>query len=256
LLLTAERVESFLPVLDPLRRMPGVPRLGSAGVLRLDLLDPGGAGNKLFKLVPALEQAASLPGGIVSVGGAWSNHLHALAAAGHANGIPTLGIVRAGDSMDTPTLRDAMALGMRLVPVSRGVYRERDTTGFTEQVLRAARLDWPRPWLFLPEGGGTVSAVASCRRIAAAACDWEIVDDAHEGGFARVSPALRAFMEQAEQGSGPPLEPVYSGKVMFALQRLLLAGKLRPEERLYVIHTGGLQGRRGYDWLSADSSGH
>ena len=52
-------------------------------MLRLDLLDPLLSGNKWFKLRPHIEAAAAAGAdGLISLGGAHSNHLHALAAAG------------------------------------------------------------------------------------------------------------------------------------------------------------------------------
>ena len=49
-------------------------------VLRLDRIDPLISGNKWFKLLEHLREAraAGAPG-VISLGGAYSNHLHALA---------------------------------------------------------------------------------------------------------------------------------------------------------------------------------
>ena len=59
-------------------------------VLRLDLIDPLISGNKWFKLAPYLQQAADLGlSGVMTLGGAHSNHLHAVAAAGARNGVIT-----------------------------------------------------------------------------------------------------------------------------------------------------------------------
>ena len=55
-------------------------------VLRLDQIDPLISGNKWFKLTEHLAQARDAgASGIISLGGAYSNHLHALAAAGNAS---------------------------------------------------------------------------------------------------------------------------------------------------------------------------
>ncbi|MEG0637062.1 MAG: 1-aminocyclopropane-1-carboxylate deaminase, partial [Pseudomonas sp.] len=80
-------------------------------VLRLDLIDPLISGNKAFKLLEHLTLArASAAPGLISLGGAWSNHLHALAAAGKRFGFATAGLLR-GHPQDTPTVRDLQALG-------------------------------------------------------------------------------------------------------------------------------------------------
>jgi len=95
---------------------------------RDDLLHPILSGNKWRKLKYILNHALSLPGKpvdtLVSMGGAYSNHLHALAFVGHALGINTLGIVRGeAPATLTPTLTDLQNFGMRLQFVSRSDYR-------------------------------------------------------------------------------------------------------------------------------------
>ena len=83
-------------------------------VLRLDRIDPLISGNKWFKLTEHLAQAQQAgAGGIISLGGAYSNHLHALAAAGKRFDFPTVGLLR-GHPQDTPTVLDLKAFGMQL----------------------------------------------------------------------------------------------------------------------------------------------
>lgn len=43
-----------------------------------------------------------------------------------------------------------------------------------------------------------------------------------------------------------PLEALYTGKALLALREQVEAGLFAPGTRLIVVHTGGLQGRRGY----------
>ncbi|VVN17635.1 hypothetical protein PS623_04122 [Pseudomonas fluorescens] len=57
---------------------------------------------------------------------------------------------------------------------------------------------------------------------------------------------LLAFIADSEQHSGLPLEAVYTGKALLALRDEVEAGRFRPGSRLLFVHTGGLQGRRGY----------
>jgi len=62
-------------------------------VQRLDRIDPLISGNKWFKLTEHLRQAEQAGArGIISLGGAYSNHLHALAAAGERVGFATVGL--------------------------------------------------------------------------------------------------------------------------------------------------------------------
>ncbi len=83
-------------------------------VLRLDQIDPLISGNKWFKLAPHLAAAGEAGArGIISLGGAHSNHLHALAAAGKRFGFATVGLLR-GHPQDTPTVLDLQGFGMQL----------------------------------------------------------------------------------------------------------------------------------------------
>ena len=122
---------------------------------RDDLLHPTISGNKWRKLKYILRQALSDQAlGILSFGGAYSNHLHALAAAGHQLGLPTVGIVRGeASSRHNPTLSDARHWGMTLEFVDRQQYRRRqDADWLAELALR-----YPG-FLMVPEGGSCALA--------------------------------------------------------------------------------------------------
>ncbi len=73
------------------------------------------------------------------------------------------------------------------------------------------------------------------------------VIDASRGGFAKVDAPLLDFIAQTEQASGVPLEPLYTGKALLALKQQIEASRFKSGTRLIFIHTGGLQGRRGFD---------
>jgi 1-aminocyclopropane-1-carboxylate deaminase len=283
--------------------------LATAGIevaiLRLDQIDPLISGNKWFKLVEHLK-AADRAGaeGIISLGGAHSNHLHALAAAGQRLGFNTVGLLR-GHAQQTPTVRDLQAFGMQLHWLGYGGYRARTEPGFWEPW----HAQYPQLYA-VPEGGGGLTGALGCAAIqqqaqaqlhtlgwrdyhawwlacgtgttlaglmlaeagahpvygALAVPDdhgvapqvesilqaagqgngsYQLID-ASRGGFAKVDPALLAFIEQTEQASGIPLEPLYTGKALLALKQQVEAGKFTTGTRLIFIHTGGLQGRRGF----------
>lgn len=107
-----------------------LPEFAAAGIsvdiLRLDLIHPVISGNKWFKLKYHL-QAAMDEGfkGLLTFGGAWSNHLVATAAAAAAASLPSIGVVR-GDmpAVLSPALQDAADAGMQLVFVSRQAYAD------------------------------------------------------------------------------------------------------------------------------------
>lgn len=135
--------------------------LDRAGVelalLRLDRVDPLVSGNKWFKLAPYLRQAAERGlKGVMTLGGAHSNHLHAVAAAGARFGFETVGLLR-GEEQDNPTVTDLRQLGMQLHWLGYGGYRRRHEADF-----------WT-PWreryphlLAVGEGGGGLPGALGC----------------------------------------------------------------------------------------------
>lgn len=281
--------------------------LEHVNLLRLDLTGGAAPGNKSFKLQEYLAQAQRLGvRRLVSFGGAWSNHLHALAAIGLEAGLETVGIVR-GDAPKNPSamLIDVQRAGMEICYVSREEYRKRNEQAYQHQLKQRFA-----PCLLIPEGGSSLQGARGCAAIAqlirehpheakrivlpvgtgttlagiAAALDdsyeivgisalkgatdledrvdnllaglgsdttarWRILHQYHCGGFARASMPLREFMLEFEAVHGIPLDPVYTGKMLYAIHQLRRGGEWEASERLLAIHTGGLQGRRGYSWL-------
>lgn len=131
-------------------------------VLRLDLVDPLISGNKWFKLVSHLHTAANAGAqGLISLGGSHSNLLHALAAAGHRFGFPTVGLVR-GHPRQTPTVADLQAWGMQLHWLGHGDYRARHRADFWHS--------WQTLYPHLhavPEGGGGLAGARGCMPLVA-----------------------------------------------------------------------------------------
>ncbi|GAB2909739.1 1-aminocyclopropane-1-carboxylate deaminase/D-cysteine desulfhydrase [Streptomyces mayteni] len=135
-------------------------RLADAGVelwlKRDDLVHPTVPGNKWRKLAPNL--AAAREAGhrrVLSLGGAYSNHIRALAAAAAGSGLASVGVIRGHELADAPrnwSLARAEAAGMRLAFVTRADYRRlRATLG--EPATRRELADRFGPCLLLPEGG-------------------------------------------------------------------------------------------------------
>ncbi|SKB02955.1 1-aminocyclopropane-1-carboxylate deaminase [Pseudomonas extremaustralis] len=126
-------------------------------VLRLDRIDPLISGNKWFKLTEhlALAQQAGASG-IISLGGAYSNHLHALAAVGKRFGFPTVGLLR-GHPQDTPTVLDLKAFGMQLHWLGYGGYRARHAADFWTPWRERYPGFYP-----VPEGGGGMAGALGC----------------------------------------------------------------------------------------------
>ena len=74
--------------------------------------------------------------------------------------------------------------------------------------------------------------------------------DCHEGGYAKFSPVLNDFLQEfATTNPSQILDPVYTCKSMFAVTKAISEG-VWPYRRTLFIHTGGLQGWRGYSSTS------
>ncbi len=138
-------------------------------VLRLDLPDrqagmhhPHISGNKWYKLKYNLEEAARQgKDTVVTMGGAYSNHIAALAAAGKEHGFKTVGIVR-GDELrekKNPNLQFAESCGMKLQFISREEFRN-----CRDQFPNSLIPQFPNS-CFLPEGGSNDLAVKGCAEI-------------------------------------------------------------------------------------------
>lgn len=131
-------------------------------MLRLDRIHPQISGNKWFKLKHNLRAAqASGEGTLLSFGGAWSNHLLALAEAGRLSGLRTIGVVR-GEVVDTPSpvLQRCAEAGMVLHHVSRSDYRNKHEEDFI-----AALHERFGSFHLIPEGGSNLDGVRGCADI-------------------------------------------------------------------------------------------
>ena len=292
-------------LLQPLSDTPvlGV-SMADVSVLRLDLCGGLAPGNKTFKLEENIAEARRRGvNRLLSFGGAWSNHLHALAAVGAEQGFETIGVVR-GEVSATPSamLVDAVDWGMRLEHVSRQDYRRRSDPGYLCGLEQRYG-----PCLMIPEGGANLAGAVGCARVAqllpqtaefgpvvvlpvgtgttlagiasalgpeteaigvsvlkgaynlegnvagmlekmapGASADWRILHDYHCGGYAKVSAGLKTFILAFEAVHQISLDPVYTGKALYAIHQMLQRGDNL--ERCVFVHTGGLQGRRGFAW--------
>jgi 1-aminocyclopropane-1-carboxylate deaminase len=77
--------------------------------------------------------------------------------------------------------------------------------------------------------------------------NWQINMDYHFGGFAKTSAELMTFMADFEFKTGISLEPVYTGKMIYAIYNLITKHTFKPGQRIIAVHTGGLQGKRGFN---------
>ena len=266
-------------------------------IKRDDLLHPVISGNKWRKLKPILYHAFSnKKNSIISMGGQYSNHLHALAYIGKVLNVSTTAFIR-GERPEflNPTLKDCYEWGMQLKFISRSSYRElRDVDKIPMQRVNE---------YWLPEGGAVKYALQGIGKIieeinisydvlcvpcgtattlaglvantreqktvigfaalkgryfldqnvqkllinkAMADKNWHINHDYHFGGFAIIRPELIKFINHFQQQTGIELEPVYTGKMLFGIYDLIKHGFFRAGQRIIAVHTGGLQGNRGF----------
>lgn len=262
-------------------------------VKREDVLHHEISGNKFRKLKYNLEQAiAEKKNTLLSFGGAYSNHIAAVAAAGREYGFQTIGVIR-GDELanvflDNPTLSRAYANGMQFDFVSRTDYRQKHTDEFLKKLTQK----WGDFYL-IPEGGtnkwaikgteeilteedadfdficcavgtgGTLAGVINSLQPHQQALgfpalkgdflreeiaqltkntQWKLITDYHFGGYAKVSEELKQFIQEFSQKNFIPLEPIYTGKMMFGLMDLIHKNYFPKGSKILAIHTGGLQG--------------
>jgi 1-aminocyclopropane-1-carboxylate deaminase/D-cysteine desulfhydrase-like pyridoxal-dependent ACC family enzyme len=133
-------------------------------VKRDDLLHPLVSGNKWrklkYNLLAAKEQGYQT---LLTFGGAFSNHLFAVAAAGQALGFQTIGIVRGEELANMPrnkTLQNCEAFGMKLHFISRADYRRKEDSNFLTSLTERFG-----PCYILPEGGTNELAIRGTAEI-------------------------------------------------------------------------------------------
>lgn len=265
-------------------------------IKREDRIHPFISGNKYRKLKYNLEEAKKLGiNTILSFGGAFSNHIAAVAFAGKTFGFKTIGVIRGEELIDkideNSTLQYSRDCGMQFKFVSRHDYREKQTKPFLNHLI-----DEFGEFYTIPEGGTNNLAIKGCEEILTdndnkfdfICCavgtggtisglinssrpnqkilgfpalkgnflsdniskfvsknNWELITDYHFGGYAKVSTELIDFINQFNEEQKISLDPVYTGKLMFGVYKLIESGFFKKGSKIVAIHTGGLQGIAG-----------
>ena len=265
-------------------------------IKREDLLHPFVSGNKFRKLkYNVLQAKAENQSVLLTFGGAFSNHIAAVAYAGKGQGFETIGVIRGDELRDkiseNPTLSFAQECGMRFEFVTREAYRHKTETAFIEQL----QVKFGSFYL-VPEGGTNDLAVKGCEEILTEfdahfdfVCsavgtggtisglinsalphqkvlgfpalkgdflqneihkfvnnkNWELITDYHFGGYGKVTTEFIEWMNWFYAQTGIPLDPIYTGKMVFGVMDLIQRNYFPPKSKILMIHTGGLQGIAG-----------
>ena len=130
-------------------------------LLQIVVSDPF-CGNKWRKLkFNLLQTLKDQKPSLLTFGGAYSNHIAAVASAGKHFDIPTIGIIRGGPFKElNPTLQFAYNCGMHLHYISRSHYREKDAPGFIKKLKNQFG-----DFYLVPEGGSNQLAIDGCKEI-------------------------------------------------------------------------------------------
>lgn len=143
--------------MTPLLPSPLADLGGGVFLKRDDLIHPLLPGNKWRKLHRNLD-AARAAGTVLTFGGAYSNHLRAVAAAGRMYGFSTVGIVRGEEhSPLNRSLAFCAGQGMRLSYMDRTTYRRKE-----DPAVVAALLAEHGPAFVIPEGGANADGARGC----------------------------------------------------------------------------------------------
>src|SRR5690606_19978076 len=134
-------------------------------ILREDEIHPTISGNKFRKLKYNLEAfSKGNQEALLTFGGAYSNHISAVAAAGKEFGFKTIGIIRGEELIhkidQNPTLTFARNCGMELHFISRENYRKKNENEFIQNL----KSQFGKIYV-LPEGGTNELAVKGCEEI-------------------------------------------------------------------------------------------
>ncbi|WP_028871515.1 1-aminocyclopropane-1-carboxylate deaminase/D-cysteine desulfhydrase [Psychroserpens burtonensis] len=254
------------------------------------------SGNKYRKLKYNLIEARKTEKDtLLTFGGAYSNHIAAVAAVGREFEFKTIGIIR-GEELaskidSNPTLKFAQSSGMSFKFISREQYRNKTTDEFISDLKNEFG-----DFYLIPEGGTNTLAIKGCEEILTEAdreydyicCsvgtggtisglissasqhqkilgfpalkgdflseeitkfvtheNWELITDYHFGGYGKVSDSLIEFINNFKKVHNIPLDPIYTGKMMFGIYDLIDKGYFPKHSKILAIHTGGLQGIEG-----------
>ncbi len=224
---------------------------------------------------------------ILTFGGAYSNHIAATAAACKLASFKSIGVIRGEESsVSNPTLTLAKENGMDFMFVSRELYKQKNEQAYLqalqseypdtyiipeggdnalgqkgcEEILSNSTRDYDL--IFCAHGTGTTfkgiakSLLPHQQLIAINVLKYEatcnllnasINNDYHFGGYAKHKKELLEFKTWFETTYHISLDYVYTAKLMYAVFDLIKQQTLSKDKKILIVHSGGLQGNRGYE---------
>lgn len=265
-------------------------------IKREDLIHPIVSGNKYRKLKYNILQAkAENKMKLLTFGGAFSNHIAAVAFAAKENDFESIGIIRGEELRDkienNPTLQFAQNCGMQFEFVSRESYRIKEEFSFIENLKQKYG-----DFYLIPEGGTNELAIKGCEEILVEEDDffdyiccavgtggtisgiinsaklhqkvlgfpalkgdflkdeirkfvknnhWDFITNYHFGGYGKVNDDLIGFINAFYKQIKIPLDPIYTGKMVFGVIDLIKSNYFPEGSKILIIHTGGIQGIQG-----------
>lgn len=79
--------------------------------------------------------------------------------------------------------------------------------------------------------------------------NWSLNTDYHFGGYAKTSTELIDFVTDFYKNHSIPLDLIYTGKMLFGILHLAKTTAFFNGKKIVAVHTGGLQGNKGFDRL-------
>jgi len=79
--------------------------------------------------------------------------------------------------------------------------------------------------------------------------NWSLVTDYHFGGYGKVSENLIHFINTFKEKTKIPLDPIYTGKMVFGILEMIKKDHFCPQTKILMIHSGGLQGIAGMNTM-------
>ena len=77
--------------------------------------------------------------------------------------------------------------------------------------------------------------------------NWQLVSDYHFGGYGKYSDELIHFINRFKEDTTIPLDPIYTGKMMFGVLDMIKKNSFPKGSKILIIHSGGIQGIEGFN---------